>query len=131
MTAPSSELGAVPEQRRPASRPWCPEIMQLLVQALVLRRIRDTAGSSAMPADRTATCVAWATVTARHALELSSREARDAYFAERHDELRQGAVAEGAGEAEALMLADMCVDAARRIMTELMARRAGEPKGRA
>jgi hypothetical protein len=25
----------------------------------------------------------------------------------------------------------MCVDAARRIMTELMARRAGEPKGRA
>jgi hypothetical protein len=29
------------------------------------------------------------------------------------------------------VLADMCVDAARRIMTELMARRAGEPKGRA
>jgi hypothetical protein len=105
--------------------------MQLLVHALALRRIRDTAGSSAMAADLTATVVAWATVTARHALELSSREARDAYFAERHDELRQGAVAEGAGEAEALMLADMCVDAARRIMTELMARRAGEPKGRA
>ncbi len=84
-----------------------------------------------MTADLTATVVAWATETARHALELPSRAARDTYFAERHDELRQGAIAEGAGEADALMLADMCVDAARRIMTELMARRAGDPKGRA
>src|SRR3981189_2332415 len=102
--------------------------MQLLVHAPVLPRIRDAAGSPAMPADLTATLVAWATVTARHALELSSREARDAYFAERRDELRQGAVAEGAGEAEALMLADMCVDAARRIMTELMAGAPASPR---
>jgi hypothetical protein len=84
-----------------------------------------------MNADLTATVVAWATETAHHALGLPSQAARDTYFAERHDELRRGAIAEGAGEADALMLADMCVDAARRIMTELMARRAGEPKGRA
>ena len=121
----------VPDQRRVASRPRRAEIMQLRVQALALRHTRDTAGPSPMNADLTATVVAWATETARHALGLPSQAARDTYFAERHDELRQGAIAEGAGEADALMLADMCVDAARRIMTELMARRAGDPKGRA
>jgi len=84
-----------------------------------------------MNADLTTTVVAWATETARRAMELPSRETREAYLAERHDEIRQGAVAEGAGEGDALMLADMCVDAARRIMVELIAHRAGEPKGRA
>jgi hypothetical protein len=82
-------------------------------------------------ANLTATVVAWATETARRAAELPSREAREAYFAERHDEIRQGAVAEGAEEGDATMLADMCVDAARRITIELMAQRAGEPKGHA
>jgi hypothetical protein len=79
--------------------------------------------------DLTEKVVVWATQTARHVAELSSREAREAYLAERHRELMQGAVAEGAGEADARTLADACVDAARRIMTELMAQRAGEPKG--
>jgi hypothetical protein len=84
-----------------------------------------------MTAELTATVVAWATEAARKAAELPSRQARETYFAERHKEIRQGAVAEGAGEGDAVMLADMCVDAARRIMVELMAHRAGEPKGRA
>ncbi|HEY7243430.1 MAG TPA: hypothetical protein VH678_06050 [Xanthobacteraceae bacterium] len=84
-----------------------------------------------MDADLTATVVAWATEAARQAMQLASREAREAYFAERHDELRQGVMAEGVGQGDARMLADMCVDAARRIMIELMAQRAGGPKGRA
>jgi hypothetical protein len=42
-----------------------------------------------------------------------------------------GAVAEGAAEGDAVVLADACVNAARRIMTELLAQRAGVPKGRA
>jgi hypothetical protein len=79
--------------------------------------------------DLTGKVVAWATQTARQAAELSSREAREAYLAERHRELMQGAIAEGVGEAEARTLADVCVDAARRIMTELMVQRAGEPRG--
>jgi hypothetical protein len=60
--------------------------------------------------DLTGKVVAWATQTARQAAELSSREAREAYLTERHR-------------------ADVCVDAARRIMTELMVQRAGEPRG--
>ena len=42
-----------------------------------------------------------------------------------------GALAEGANEPDAVILADACVDAARRIMTELLAQRAGMPRGRA
>jgi hypothetical protein len=84
-----------------------------------------------MTDDLAAKVVAWATETAHHAMDLPSSQARDAYFAERHRELMQGAMAEGAAEADARMLADACVDAARRIMTELMVQRAGEPKGRA
>jgi hypothetical protein len=37
---------------------------------------------------------------------------------------------EGAAEGDAVILADACVNAARRIMTELLAQRAGVPKGR-
>jgi hypothetical protein len=40
--APGSELVAVPEQRRTASRFPRPQIMEALVHALALRRIRDT-----------------------------------------------------------------------------------------
>jgi hypothetical protein len=63
--------------------------------------------------------------------ELPSRQARDAYLAERRDELAAGAVAEGASESDAAILADACVEAARAILTELLAQRAGAPKGRA
>jgi hypothetical protein len=38
---------------------------------------------------------------------------------------------EGATEGDAVILADVCVNAARRIMTEVLAQRAGVPKGRA
>ena len=83
-----------------------------------------------MTDDLTKKIVAWATEIGSYAAELPSKQARDAYLAERHRELVAGAVAEGATEGDAGMLADACVDAARRIMIELLAHRAGEPKGR-
>jgi hypothetical protein len=42
-----------------------------------------------------------------------------------------GAQAEDATPRDAAIVADACVDAARRIMTELLALRAGAPQGRA
>jgi hypothetical protein len=42
-----------------------------------------------------------------------------------------GVQAEGATPCDAAIVADACVDAARRIMTELLALRAGVPQGRA
>ena len=75
--------------------------------------------------------VAWATETARYAAALPSRERRDSYLSERHRELVTGAMAEGTAEPDAVALADACVNAARRIMTEFLAHRAGVPLGRA
>jgi hypothetical protein len=84
-----------------------------------------------MTEDLTKKIVAWATEIATSAAELPSRQARDSYLDERHRDLVAGAVAEGAARRDAVILADACVDAARRIMTELLAQRAGVPKGRA
>ena len=61
------------------------------------------------------------------AFTLSQQKRR----AERRRELIAGAVAEGARQQDAVILADACVGAARRIMTELLAQRAGMPRGRA
>jgi len=84
-----------------------------------------------MTDDLTKKIVSWATEIGSSAAELPSKQARDAYLAERHQELVAGALADGAAQRDAMVLADACVDAARRIMTELLAHRAGEPKGRA
>jgi hypothetical protein len=84
-----------------------------------------------MTDDLTDTIVAWATETARYASVLPSRERRDVYLAERHRELVAGAQADGTAEPDAVALADACVNAARRIMTEFLAHRAGVPQGRA
>jgi len=84
-----------------------------------------------MTEELTKKVVVWATEIATYAAELPSRRARDAYLAERRRELEAGAVAEGAAERDAAILADACVSAARRIMTELLAQRAGVPRGRA
>jgi hypothetical protein len=83
-----------------------------------------------MNEELTRTVVAWATEVARSAAALPSKEARDAYLAARRRELVDGVVGQGANKADAAVLADSCVDAAERIMTELLARRAGAPKGR-
>ncbi len=82
-----------------------------------------------MAEDLTSTVVAWATVTARHAADLASKQARDAYLDARRRELLAGALAEGATQADAAVLAQACVDAAHRIMIELLAQRAGDPRG--
>jgi len=84
-----------------------------------------------MTEELTKKVVVWATEIATYAAELPSSRARDAYLAERRRELEAGAVAEGAAERDAASLADACVSAARRIMTELLAHRAGLPRGRA
>jgi len=84
-----------------------------------------------MTDDLTKKIVDWATEIAGYAAQLPSRQARDAYLAERHRELVAGAVAEGASDGDAVILADACVNAARRIMTELLAQRADVRKGRA
>ena len=84
-----------------------------------------------MTEELTRKVVAWATAIAGCAAELPSRQARDAYLAERRSELMAGALAEGTAERDAVILADACVGAARRIMTELLAQRAGPPRGRA
>jgi hypothetical protein len=84
-----------------------------------------------MTEDLTKKIVVWAAEIADHAAQLPSRQARDAYLAERRAELVGGAMAEGATESDAAILADACVNAARAIMIELLAHRAGVPKGRA
>ena len=75
--------------------------------------------------------VVWATDVAGYAARLPSKQARDDYLLERRRELVTGAQAEGATPHDAAIVADACVDAARRIMTELLALRAGVPQGRA
>jgi hypothetical protein len=82
-----------------------------------------------MTEDLTKKIVVWAAEITGHAAQLPSRHARDAYLAERRAELVAGAVAEGATESDAVVLADACVNAARAIMIELLAHRAGVPKG--
>ena len=74
--------------------------------------------------------VIWATEIAIYAAQLPSRQARDSYLAERHRELASGAVAEGAGEGDAVILADAC-ERSTPVMIELLSQRAGVPKGRA
>lgn len=73
--------------------------------------------------------VAWAADIAVEAVRLPSRQARDAFLAERRRELVEAARAQGSAEGDAAVLADACVSAARRIMTELLAQRAGVPEG--
>jgi uncharacterized small protein (DUF1192 family) len=81
--------------------------------------------------DLTNRIVAWASEIARYAAQLPSKQARDDYLRERRRELVRGAQAEGATPRNAAIVADACVDAARRIMIELLALRAGPPQGRA
>ena len=81
--------------------------------------------------DLTSKVIAWATEIARYAAQLPSRQAREDYLRERRRELVTGAQAEGATPRNAAIVADACVDAARRIMTELLTLRAGVPQGRA
>ena len=81
--------------------------------------------------DLTKKVVAWAMEIANRAAQLPSAQAREAYLNERRRELVAGAIAEGVAERDADILADACVDAARRIMTELLACRVAGLAGRA
>jgi hypothetical protein len=81
--------------------------------------------------DLTNKVVAWAIEIASYAAQLPSKQARDDYLRERRRELVTGAQAEDATPRDAAIVADACVDAARRIMTELLALWAGAPQGHA
>jgi hypothetical protein len=81
--------------------------------------------------DLTNKVVAWAIEIASYAAQLPSKQARDDYLRERRRELMTGAQAEDATPRDAAIVADACVDAARRIMTEPLALPAGAPQGRA
>jgi hypothetical protein len=84
-----------------------------------------------MTDDLTRKILNWASQIASRAAALPSRQERDAYLADRRGELTAGAIREGANPHDAEILAEACVSAARRLMTELLARRAGVPDGRA
>ena len=84
-----------------------------------------------MTDDLTRKIISWAGQIASRAAALPSRQERDFYLTERQRELIAGAVQEGANSRDAAILAEACVSAARRIMTELLARQAGVPQGRA
>jgi hypothetical protein len=84
-----------------------------------------------MTDDLTCKIINWASQIASRAAALPSRQERDVYLADRQRELTAGAIQEGANPRDAEILAEACVSAARRIMTELLARRAGVPDGRA
>src|SRR6476646_4084704 len=84
-----------------------------------------------MTDDLTRKIINWASQIASRAAALPSRQERDAYLADRQGELTAGAIAEGTNPHDAEILAEACVSAARRLMTELLARRAGVRDGRA
>jgi len=92
---------------------------------------RDNSNALMVTEDLTNKVVAWATEIASHVAQLPSKQARDDYLRELRRELVTGAQAEGATPRDAAIVADACVDAARRIMSELLALRAGVPQGRA
>ena len=75
--------------------------------------------------------VVWATEIATRAARLPSREEREAYLVGQRRELVAGARREGASQRDAAILADACVDAARKIMAQLLARGASLTQGRA
>jgi hypothetical protein len=63
-----------------------------------------------MTEDLTKKVVVWASEIAGYAAQLSSRQARDSYLAERHRELVAGAVAEGAAGVKGLELRNPCAN---------------------
>ena len=80
-----------------------------------------------MTEELTKKVVVWATEIASCAAELPSSRARDAYLAERR--VASQAVAEGAAERDAAILADACVGAARSDHDRIVgAPRAGVPR---
>jgi hypothetical protein len=81
--------------------------------------------------DLTQKIVVWATEIATDAAQLPSPEAREAYLLARRRELVAGARREGASHRDATILANACVDGARKIMAQLLARGTSVTQGRA
>ena len=73
----------------------------------------------------------WATEVGTRAAQLPSKAARAAFFAERHREIMEEARRSGMDKPDALILARSCVEGAKRVMRELLARGMPMPGGRA
>jgi hypothetical protein len=115
---------------RPLELELLPSPFQCMLRTIVSDR-RVHSNALILTEDLTNKVVAWAIEIASYAAQLPSNQAREDYLRERRRELVTGAQAEGATPRDAAIVADACVDAARRIMTELLALRAGAPQGRA
>ena len=115
---------------RPLELELLPSPFQCMLRTIVSDR-RVHSNALIVTEDLTNKVDAWAIEIASYAAQLPSKEARDDYLRERRRELVMGAQAEDATPRDAAIVADACVDAARRIMTELLALRAGAPQGRA
>ena len=74
-----------------------------------------------MSEELTQKVAAWATEVALQAAQLPTAR-RSAYLADRYRELLAGAREQGMGEDDAKMLADTCVQGARRILHGLLGR---------
>jgi hypothetical protein len=73
----------------------------------------------------------WAAEAATRAAELPLGQSREAFFAQLHRELATGARESGMDEEDADAFAQTCVDGARRILAQLLARRVSGPGGHA
>jgi hypothetical protein len=78
--------------------------------------------SSPSSEDLTNKVLAWASKVATESAQLSSKQAREEYLAERRRELVFGARAEGTGARDVAILADACVSAAIRSPRQVFAR---------
>jgi hypothetical protein len=81
--------------------------------------------------DLVQTIAIWATEVGMHAAQLPSTEARLAFLAEHHRKLVVDAQKQGMQEHDAIVLASSCVDGAKRIMQEFLARGITARGGRA
>jgi hypothetical protein len=84
-----------------------------------------------MTREMTERIAAWAVEAGRQAAQLPSRRDREAFLLEIHHEVMAGAGRQGLGEHEARALADACIDGARSIMSELLARGMQNSEGQA
>ena len=73
----------------------------------------------------------WAADAGMRAAQLPSSAEREAFLLEIHRVLLAGARGQGLGEEGARALADSCLEGARKVMNELLARGMPSPEGRA
>lgn len=74
---------------------------------------------------------AWAVEAGMRAARLASARDREAFLVEIHREVMMGAGEQGLEQHDARVLADACLEGARRVMSELLARGMSSLEGQA